>query len=266
MKNALTALMILASAPALAQNVKIKIDPNGMGMGMQVEGVEDMAAPTANVKVRSSSSKVEERTENGFKYRYESNDSGKSLLRVLQPEGAHVDIYDGTNSWASEDIPMSVQAQPDKFYRFVIRWPNGAMFEKKLAAKPSTTLTLWVAGPNVAPPAVVVGHRPPPPQEEPAPSMGPAGMNPGEFDALKEAIEGESFSDGKLGVLRSAADEHRFTCAQVGELLDLYPHSSDKISALGLVKRRIVDPGNKFKIFSHFTFSSDKEKAQQMLR
>ncbi|HLL53709.1 MAG TPA: DUF4476 domain-containing protein [Myxococcaceae bacterium] len=256
MKNALTALLILASAQVWAQSVQIKIDPNHMGMSMDVQDAE--------VTTRSSSRKVEEHTENSHKIRYESNADGKTLLRVLHPEGAHVDIYDGTNSWASEDIPMSVEGRSDTFYRFVVRFPNGALFEKKLQAKRGMTMSLWVRGPNSAAPAVVVVHQPPPPAPEPV--MAPSPIGSSDFAALKAAIQGENFSEEKLGVLQTAADSHWFTAAQVGELVDLYNFSDDKIGALTAVKSRIVDRNNNFKIIGKFTFSDDKKRAQELLR
>jgi Domain of unknown function (DUF4476) len=163
-------------------------------------------------------------------------------------------------------VPMSVQAKSDTFYRFVIRWPNGAVFEKKFSTKPGMTMTLWVGAPNAQPSAqVVVMREPAAPPPAPLPS-GPACMSSGDFDSLKAAIEGESFSENKLGVLRTAAQGASFCADQVGALIDLYSFSKDKLGALGIVKNQIVDRNNSFKILGHFTFSNDKQQAQQMLR
>jgi len=252
MRNAIAALAILAGAAAHAQSVNIQLNPNGMGMNVQ--GDLDSQA-----QVQAQSSKTEEHTENGYKIRYETNDEGKTLLRVLAPEGGHVEVFDGSNSVASEDIPMSFKGRADVFYRYVVRWPNGATFEKKFAAKSGMTMSLWVGAPNMEPQQmVVVEHR----VEAPA----QVGMPDGDFQSLKEAIKGESFSEEKLGVLKTAAGSHMFSADQVGQLIDLYDFSKDKLGALDAVKNRIADRNNNFKIISHFDFSGDKQAAQKLLR
>ena len=94
------------------------------------------------------------------------------------------------------------------------------------------------------------------------------GMSGPDFAALKQAISEENFSDEKLGVLSTAVGNGNtgFTCDQVGQLIDLYSFSDEKINALGLVKNHIVDRNNSFKILGKFTFSDDKKRAQAMLK
>jgi hypothetical protein len=93
-------------------------------------------------------------------------------------------------------------------------------------------------------------------------------MSAPSFSELLEAIEEEGFAENKVGVLRTAVSNSSawFTCEQVGQLVDAFAFSENKLQALGLVKDRIVDRGNTFKILSHFNFSEDKQKAQAMLR
>jgi hypothetical protein len=281
MRKIFAALVVALSlsGAAQAQSLSIEIDPDNMGMrvegddgsgsrkkkkmGISIQGPEGEAVET-NSSVTVTSSRTEDRTEDGYRVRYESHAKGKTVIKVLAPEGAVVDIYDGATRVVSEDIPVSYDARPDAFYRFVIR-AGDAVWEKKLAAKTGMTLSLWVAAPSAPPPPPVVSRPPPPPPPQPAPAMGMSGAD---FSALKQAINEENFSDDKLGVLRTATENGNtgFTCAQVGEIVDLYNFSDDKINALQLVKDHIVDRNNSFKILGKFTFSDDKKKAQALLR
>lgn len=262
MKKLFAALAFLAvSSSAYAQSMKIEIDPGKMGMGVQMD------VNHADMTVTQSSSQVSERTEDGYKLRYESQSDGRTKLQVLAPEGARVEIWDGQTKLADEDIPVSVSARPDAFHRIIIHGRNGEIWEKKLSTKQGSLMSLWVAAPNPVQQVTMrteIRHEPPPPPPPPAPMQ--VGMGDSDFAALKEAISGESFSSDQLNVLRSAASRARFSADQVGEIIDIFPHSSDKLEALSVVKNKIEDRNNNFKIFKHFTFSSDKEKAQGMLR
>lgn len=278
MRRILAAAVSLLAAAAQAQSVNIQVnesdmpaaetqvqvgDGQGAEVNIQVPGFGVKMQTGANVQVRSN--RVEEQSDNSFKARWETEPGGKTLLRVLAPEGAHVEVWDGDRQVVNEDIPVSANARPDAFYRFIVRWPDGAYFEKKLAVKAGMVLSLWVAGPNVAapppppPPPVVVAPPPPPPP--PARMCMPGG----DFSSLKSAIQKEGFGDDKLGVLRTAAPRAWFCVDQVGELIDLFSFGDEKLQALRLVKDRIVDRNNNFKILGRFTFSDEKEQAEAML-
>lgn len=119
---------------------------------------------------------------------------------------------------------------------------------------------LCVPEPGV--PLVVPVMVEPPPPPEPA---GPLAMEPGTFETLLEEIDGQSFSDDKLMVLRSAAREAFFSTAQVKALLGGFVHSSDKLDLLRAVAGRIVDRENIFTIYGALVHSSDKEEARRIL-
>lgn len=106
-------------------------------------------------------------------------------------------------------------------------------------------------------------HELPPP---PAPAPPPRPMDPEHFHQLAHAIKAESFSQQKLGVLKSAAAHAFFTCAQVGRLIDLYTFGNDKVEAARIARPHIVDPENGFTLSSHFTFSTNKQAVQQMFQ
>src|SRR4051794_36568770 len=111
-----TALVFLTSLAAQAQSVNLNIDPNGANIRMDVQD------DSGNHRVEVQSNQVEEHSQDGYKVRYETNPEGSTVISVLQPEGAHVEILDGSSSITSEDIPVSVPVRSDVFYRFIIQW------------------------------------------------------------------------------------------------------------------------------------------------
>lgn len=85
-----------------------------------------------------------------------------------------------------------------------------------------------------------------------------------ELASIADAIEAASFSSDKLGVLRGAASDRWFTIAQIGGLLDIFAHSSDKLEAAGLLAPRTVDPQNAYELEERLTFSSDKAAVRRL--
>lgn len=104
--------------------------------------------------------------------------------------------------------------------------------------------------------------QPPPPP--PQPVVYP--MAPPQFSSLRRAIQSESFSANKLRVLEQATTAHYFICAQVNEVLNDFAFSQDKLQAARLLKPRILDPENKFKLYEAFTFPNDKEELKRILQ
>ncbi|MEZ4321269.1 MAG: DUF4476 domain-containing protein [Myxococcota bacterium] len=108
---------------------------------------------------------------------------------------------------------------------------------------------------------VVHGAPPPPP---PQPAVLP--MSGRSFDALVGQMDNASFGDDKLEILRTAAANNAFTCAQLARILDVFSHGSEKLEAVAIVQPSIVDPENAFVINDRFSFSSDAQKAQAYFR
>ena len=102
---------------------------------------------------------------------------------------------------------------------------------------------------------------PPPP---PPPVMQPIAGD--ELRALRQAIEEQGMSSDKLTVLKQAARTHLFRVGQVKELLGLLAFSADKLHGLELLAPRLVDGENSFALYDAFSFSSDKDKAREILR
>jgi len=109
----------------------------------------------------------------------------------------------------------------------------------------------------------------PGPDTEPAPAppaSSPTEMADSDFSALTAAIDAESFSQTRLGVLEAVLPDAWFTVAQVGALVDLFSFSADKVKVVELARGNMVDPKNGFKLLSHFTFSADKEAVKKLLK
>lgn len=124
----------------------------------------------------------------------------------------------------------------------------------------------------VNPPPVVQPQLPPPPpnqnqnQNPPPAYVPPAPIAPPSFTSLQQAINREGFSEGKIRVLQTAAQLHYFTVAQVKMLLNLYPFSRDKLTAVSILRPRIVDPQNNFQLYDAFPMSSDKQTLSRILQ
>jgi hypothetical protein len=65
--------------------------------------------------------------------------------------------------------------------------------------------------------------------------------------------------------LQTAAKNSWFTVDQVKSLLKAFSFPDDKISALRMVAKALVDPENSFLLYGSFVHSSDKEEAKKIL-
>lgn len=276
MRAVVVMIVVVLGLPvvSVAQTLDVRAGPGGMSVRV------DDGRPGAVVAIPAESYRLE----------FEPNPDGASVMKVVAPEGALLQVWEGQRRVHEEDIPTSFTAKADVFYRFVIKLADGRTWEKKLAAKRRQTGTLALLVP--APQVVVVqddrrdrhderdrdrdrdrdrhdrdrrdrdrhdehrhDHRPPPPMALPDP----------DFAALRSAIEAEGFEAQKLGVLQTALPTSLFTVAQVGALVDLFDFSSGKVKVVELCKPRIVDSQNAFQLYGHFSFESDKAKVRAIL-
>lgn len=93
----------------------------------------------------------------------------------------------------------------------------------------------------------------------------PAAMSPADFDQLLASVEDESFSDGKLRVIKMAAKQNYFTADQAKQLVAAMSFGDNKVEAAVLLYPQLVDQGNFFKVMDAFTYDSNKEKVQKRL-
>lgn len=130
----------------------------------------------------------------------------------------------------------------------------------------------WSWQPAGAPPPRVVVRAPPvmhpmppPPAMRPMPPRGRA-MGKHRFQKLMGAVRAATFSSDKLAVVRSACDTNYFRAKQAKQIISALTFSKDKLNALRALAPRIVDRGNAFEIPAAFTFSTDKQKAREILK
>ncbi len=98
----------------------------------------------------------------------------------------------------------------------------------------------------------VVGPPPPPPP-----------VSEPELASILAGLDGESFSDSKLALLRIAAGERWFTSDQARRVVEAFTFGDDKVAAGTLLYSRLVDPENRWVIYDAFDFETDKEKLRQ---
>ncbi|MGI5863984.1 MAG: DUF4476 domain-containing protein [Myxococcales bacterium] len=276
MSRALVVLSLsLFAASAFAQDISFHAGPNGISMHANI--------PDEEVQVSASSTQTSESSSEGYRLTYQTDPGGATLMKVLAPEGAQCQVWDGRKLIAEDDIPMSFRARPERFYRIVVKMPGGQVWEKKLAAKRGQAGSLWVSAPPPPPPPpppapapqvqtqVVVRevhhvHHKGPPPPPPARPARPVPMAPQDVAALKTAISAETFSNQKLQVLETAVPSTYFTVAQVGQIVDLFDFENDKVKAVEIITvQRIVDRQNAFQLYSHFEFDNYKSQVKKLL-
>ncbi len=128
----------------------------------------------------------------------------------------------------------------------------------------SVSINLTVTDPT-EPPVIIPPQEMAPPPPPPPVQTAPAHMPPAAFATLRGAIQTESFSDGKLRVLRSALTDHRLSVEQAAQILPLFDFSSDRVEAACAIHPRLVDPENFYRLYSAFDFESDKEEVRKRL-
>ncbi|NPC83444.1 DUF4476 domain-containing protein, partial [Pyxidicoccus fallax] len=87
----------------------------------------------------------------------------------------------------------------------------------------------------------------------------------GPFKRLNDSVAKESFAEDKMRIISMAAGDNYFLISQVAQLLNHFPFSQDKLTAVRALKPRILDPENGYQLYSAFSFSSDKKRLQEIL-
>lgn len=110
-------------------------------------------------------------------------------------------------------------------------------------------------------------HRGPPPmQPPPAVDVPPQPMGPAAFDQMVAAINQVAFSHQRLEMLRESARFNHYTCAQVVAVLQLFPHSNDKVEAAVVMYPQVVDPQNFVTVYPALPYSSSQDELRRRIR
>ena len=91
-------------------------------------------------------------------------------------------------------------------------------------------------------------------------------MDDDDFRRLVVAVRNEGYADNKLAVIESASAHNYFRVGQLKALLGELPFSATKLRALYLIAPRLIDRENSFAVYESFSYSADKEQAEQILR
>jgi hypothetical protein len=87
-------------------------------------------------------------------------------------------------------------------------------------------------------------------------------MADGSFDALVQAMDGQSFATGKLQLLEIAARDNHFLMAQVRRVVLTLTFPSDKVRVVEIMASRVVDRSNSFMLYSAFDFEMEREQVK----
>ena len=112
-----------------------------------------------------------------------------------------------------------------------------------------------------APPARMEPQRPPPPP--PQPTVQP--ITEAMLRSLVAAIRNEPFADDQLTVLEEAVPTQYFLVAQAQDLLRIFRFSNDRLKAIRLLRPRLLDLENSFKLYESFEHSADKDELKRIL-
>jgi uncharacterized protein DUF4476 len=104
---------------------------------------------------------------------------------------------------------------------------------------------------------------PPPPQPVPVPTVQP--ISEGQLQQLLSAIARESFGDGKLRVLESAAPSQYFLVPQVVKILQKFSFGDDKLDAVRTLWPRVLDQNNGFQLYQAFNFQGEKDQLREII-
>jgi hypothetical protein len=99
---------------------------------------------------------------------------------------------------------------------------------------------------------------------EPEPEVASA-IDAKRLRGVTRAIEDAPFKEGKMALLTDQLQNVRLRAEQVGELIDLFAFSSDKVEALVFLYPRLVDPERFEVLLSSLKFKSDRLSVRQRL-
>ena len=90
-------------------------------------------------------------------------------------------------------------------------------------------------------------------------------MNPTNFSEFMDSLEEAPFYEEQELLVSSAAENHRFSCEQVEQILQEITFSSDKLRMLRVLIPRTKNIAHSYRLLNEFDFVSDKIKAQKII-
>ena len=98
------------------------------------------------------------------------------------------------------------------------------------------------------------------------PRMRAMAMDKSDFKLLRSLLKEESFDNDRIKMIRVACIGNYFTSSQCADMLSLLSFDSNKLQALEYIAPRIIDKRECDVILREFSFISNREKAEDLLR
>lgn len=247
MRALVFASLLAASVPGVAQDIQINMNPFGGSVSVK-------PPPQAEPEPQPAAQRTEEVRGDGFHLVYKTSESGATMLEVVEPAGVQMAARKGNFTAHKDTVPTAFHADGGIWYQIILRAQNGSTLEHRVQAKAGMVGTLRFfppqGGASAPPPPVANDRRP---------------LSDQHFQQLALAIQNENFKDGKMNVLQSALPGVWFSVAQVGQLVELFDFSPEKVEVVRLTRNQIVDRENAFQLFQRFDFEADKAKVRALL-
>ena len=208
---------------------------------------------------------------NDYSLNYKMHPKGKSIIKVLSPDGATARILSRKTVVVTDTIPFSFKANGDTFYMVEITH-HGKTWSKKIEAKEGMTAILKVTNLHSGSTKITVVNDPPR-KEHHKKKQHPkkqhhqkSAMTSSQFQSLLSAIKNESFDKGQLNVLKDAMQHKWVTSKQVGKIIDIFSFAGSKVQAGTICYPRVVDKDNFYTVYSHLTFSGSKDELRENIK
>ena len=86
------------------------------------------------------------------------------------------------------------------------------------------------------------------------------------FSRLYNKVKNASFDDNKYDLIEVASLGCYYSCAQVVRIMKIFPFDDEQLKALKMMAPHIVDLQNTGLIYKIFSFDSEKDKAEEIIR
>ena len=86
------------------------------------------------------------------------------------------------------------------------------------------------------------------------------------FSKLYNKVKQASFNNNKFDLIEVASLGCYYSCAQVVRIMKIFPFDDEQLKALKMMAPHIVDLQNTDLIYKVFSFDSEKEKAEEIIR
>ena len=86
------------------------------------------------------------------------------------------------------------------------------------------------------------------------------------FSKLYNKVKQASFNDNKFDLIEVASLGCYYSCTQVVRIMKIFPFDDEQLKALKMMAPHIVDLQNTGLIYKIFSFDSEKDKAEEIIR